>query len=84
MAGAADRMLSTRWHACRLHERLPETRLRVVAGAGHMVHHTATDQVLQAIGQAWRMSAPPSLASGTAAEPRPADGRPWLTPQWLQ
>lgn len=55
VAGASDRMLSTRWHSTRLHELLPRSWLRIVEGTGHMVHHVATGQVSAAIDQAAAM-----------------------------
>ena len=36
-------------HAERLHAAIPGSRLQVVPGVGHMVHHVATSQVVQAI-----------------------------------
>jgi pimeloyl-ACP methyl ester carboxylesterase len=59
IAGAGDRYVSTRWQSCRLHELLDFSWLRVVEGAGHMVHHVAGPQVLAAIDQAAAMG--PSL-----------------------
>lgn len=58
VAGEKDRLVMTYWQSGRLHERLPGTRLRVVPGAGHMAHHTATAEVLEAVYEAWHMSAP--------------------------
>jgi pimeloyl-ACP methyl ester carboxylesterase len=55
IAGAGDRFVSTRWHSCRLHELLDFSWLRVVEGAGHMVHHVAGSQVAAAIDQAAAM-----------------------------
>jgi pimeloyl-ACP methyl ester carboxylesterase len=55
MAGDSDRLLSTRWHSERLHERLPTSELRLQPGAGHMVHHVAPAQVLAAIDRAMAM-----------------------------
>lgn len=52
VAGDQDRMLMTGWHSRRLAERIPNATLRIVPGAGHMVHHTATRQVLAAIDEA--------------------------------
>jgi pimeloyl-ACP methyl ester carboxylesterase len=72
VAGERDRMVRTRWQAERLHQRLPATRLHVVPGAGHMVHHTATESVMQAIRQAWRMSSAPALPLAAKAEPASA------------
>jgi len=80
VAGEKDRVVMTQWQSGRLHRRLPRTRLRVVAGAGHMMHHTATTEVLDAIYEAWHMSAPvvstPRLKSElAAAEKDPAADR---------
>jgi pimeloyl-ACP methyl ester carboxylesterase len=58
IAGASDRLLMTRWNSSRLVERLPQSWLRVVEGSGHMVHHTAPNQVLAAIHQAAGMVRP--------------------------
>jgi pimeloyl-ACP methyl ester carboxylesterase len=52
IAGAGDRFVNTRWHSARLHERLPNSWLRIVEGAGHMVHHAAPAQMMAAIDQA--------------------------------
>jgi pimeloyl-ACP methyl ester carboxylesterase len=52
IAGASDRLLSTRWNSVRLNERLPHSSLRTVQGSGHMVHHTATSEVMKAIDEA--------------------------------
>jgi len=52
VAGAGDRQLSTRWHSSRLHGQLERSWLRVIEGSGHMVHHTATPQLVAAIDQA--------------------------------
>lgn len=55
VAGAKDRLLGTRWHSARLHDRLQVSWLRIVEDAGHMVHHVATGQVMAAIDQAAAM-----------------------------
>jgi len=55
VAGAKDRLLGTRWHSARLHDQLQISWLRIVEGAGHMVHHVATGQVVAAIDQAAAM-----------------------------
>jgi pimeloyl-ACP methyl ester carboxylesterase len=44
LAGQADRIADPARQALRLHEVLPQSRLRLVAGAGHMVHHSAPGQ----------------------------------------
>lgn len=40
------------------HRRMPSIRLRLVPGAGHMVHHTAPGEVAAAVHEAWRMGSP--------------------------
>jgi pimeloyl-ACP methyl ester carboxylesterase len=62
IAGASDRLLTTRWNSSRLIERLPQSWLRVVEGSGHMVHHTAPNQVTAAIHQAAEMARPRLVA----------------------
>ena len=48
MAGDGDKIVS--YHlAERLRAAMPDSTLQIVAGAGHMVHHVATDQVVEAI-----------------------------------
>jgi pimeloyl-ACP methyl ester carboxylesterase len=64
VAGEKDRLLMTGWQSRRLAERVPDATLRTVRGAGHMVHHTATRQVLAAIDEAAeRAEAPVAVAS---------------------
>lgn len=49
LAGDRDRLVRTKAHSQRLHAALPGSRLIVLPGAGHMVHHaspaTAADEV---------------------------------------
>jgi pimeloyl-ACP methyl ester carboxylesterase len=52
VGGDTDRMLSTDRHAEFLHEAVPGSRLHVLPGAGHMVHHVATHSVMKAIDEA--------------------------------
>lgn len=49
VAGAADAHVSARYHSVGLHRRLPNSLLDLVPGAGHMVHHTAPDAVLDMV-----------------------------------
>ena len=49
IAGAGDRYVSARAHSVRLHDEVPDSRLTLVPGAGHMVHHVATREVMRAI-----------------------------------
>ena len=50
------RSTKARGQSKRLHERLPVAALRIVPGAGHMVHHTATSAVMDAVNDAHEMS----------------------------
>ena len=47
-AGDGDKIVSPR-HAERLRAAIPSSTLRIVEGAGHMIHHVATDRVVEAI-----------------------------------
>jgi len=49
VAGDGDRLVSTRHQSERLHRELPESRLRIVRGAGHMVHHIDPAAVYDAV-----------------------------------
>jgi pimeloyl-ACP methyl ester carboxylesterase len=51
----------------RLHEAVPGSELRVVPGAGHMIHHTAPDEVMAAIESA--AARPASLLEASNTEP---------------
>jgi pimeloyl-ACP methyl ester carboxylesterase len=68
VAGQQDLLVLTPWQAQRLHARLPQTRLRVVPGAGHMLHHTHTAAVMEAIYESWHMSTPLVASSSSLAE----------------
>ncbi len=49
IAGTKDRILSTRRHSLRLSQIAPNASLHLLDGAGHMVHHTHTDVVADAV-----------------------------------
>ena len=49
LAGSDDRIVDTKKHSARLHLELGGSTFRVVQGCGHMVHHTAPDEVTSAI-----------------------------------
>lgn len=68
VTGAQDRLLWAPFHSGRLADRVANGWLRVVEGAGHMVHHVATAQVLAAVHQAG------ALAQERRAVPLPARG----------
>lgn len=66
VAGAADQVLDTRYHSGILHRRLAGSRLRIVPGAGHMIHHVAPQAVLDAV----REAAAAAQAAGPEASSR--------------
>jgi pimeloyl-ACP methyl ester carboxylesterase len=49
VAGSEDQVVSISRHSVRLHHEIPGSSLRVIAGAGHMVHHAAPEEVAQAV-----------------------------------
>lgn len=65
MAGTADRIVDFGAQSALLEKHLPNGELEPVRGAGHMIHHTAPDQIVQAIE---RMAG----ASSRSNEPRRA------------
>lgn len=52
MAGAGDLLINPQHNSVRLHNELMQSNLRLTAGAGHMVHHLAPEQVMEAINSA--------------------------------
>ena len=52
VAGARDHLIDTATQSARLHKDLGHSRFHAVAGAGHMVHQTATGAVMAAIDEA--------------------------------
>jgi pimeloyl-ACP methyl ester carboxylesterase len=52
ISGEGDRIVDHNSQSVRLASDLPTAKLTTLHGAGHMVHHTATDRVLHAIRQA--------------------------------
>jgi pimeloyl-ACP methyl ester carboxylesterase len=51
IAGTGDELVEMADQSKRLHEALPGSRFVPIDGAGHMVHHSATDRVIAAIRQ---------------------------------
>jgi pimeloyl-ACP methyl ester carboxylesterase len=49
LAGAGDRMVTPDAQSARLHRAIPQSTYREVPGTGHMVHQTATDEVVAAV-----------------------------------
>lgn len=85
IAGAGDLQVLPRLHAQRLHRLLPHSELVVVPGTGHMVHHSATERVADAIDIvretaidfAPAMSASQQLSSGGPAPGATKDPGTW-------
>ena len=50
-AGAEDSIIDVEAHSRRLHDELLHSTLCVVPGVGHMVHYSAVDQIVAAIGE---------------------------------
>lgn len=72
VAGSGDKVVSPD-HAERLRGAVQDATLRTVEGAGHMVHHVATELVVEVIEEVARRSGP-ALAD-QAPDLRPAEGR---------
>jgi pimeloyl-ACP methyl ester carboxylesterase len=66
IAGDGDEVISTERQSARLHHELPNSRFHRISGVGHMVHQSATEDVLLAIDEAVGMSQRQSR-SGAAA-----------------
>ncbi|UPK31278.1 alpha/beta hydrolase (plasmid) [Bradyrhizobium sp. 195] len=52
IAGEGDRLIDIDKQSARLHDELKQSSLRRVAGAGHMIHQSATSDVMAAIDEA--------------------------------
>ncbi len=86
VAGAQDRVVSPEQSA-RLHASLPHSRLRMVAGVGHMVHYHAHEQIETAVAHALASGQPgltvpggPSLAQRSAQAPGTDQALPHFAP----
>lgn len=67
VAGAADRLVDSNEQSVRLHRELPHSTLRMVPGAGHMVHQTAPNVVMASIQEAMSSTEKLSTSSLRAA-----------------
>lgn len=56
VSGADDRLVDPAGQSQRLHEDIRDSRLRLVAGAGHMVHQTDPEAVMAAIDEAFTLA----------------------------
>ena len=57
VAGDDDRVADTDSQSARLHVDVPQSKLRRIPGHGHMVHQTATRDVMAAIDEAAEQAA---------------------------
>jgi pimeloyl-ACP methyl ester carboxylesterase len=73
MAGDGDKIVS-HLHAERLRSEISGSTLRIVEGAGHMVHHVAADPVAEAILTVIRTAREPG-SGGAALHPQAFTGR---------
>ena len=63
LAGAGDRVVDTQAQSGTLHANVPGSTLRVVEGAGHMIHHIDPDAAAAIIREAAAAGAPAALAA---------------------
>jgi pimeloyl-ACP methyl ester carboxylesterase len=61
IAGSEDRMAYVSNHSEQLHAELPGSELRLIAEAGHMVHHVAPSQVMEAVEASLRIGEHPHM-----------------------
>ena len=52
MAGTKDRVVNVDRHSVWLHDQIPNSTLRLIPGAGHMLHYEVPEQVVDAIAAA--------------------------------
>jgi pimeloyl-ACP methyl ester carboxylesterase len=72
IAGAQDQLIDTDKQSARLHSHIPQSRFRIIAGNGHMIQQTATDQILSAIRDL-ADSSPETQSSGIVSSPSGED-----------
>lgn len=71
VAGDGDKIVSHRL-AERLRAAIPGSTLRIVKGAGHMVHHVATEEVAETVLAVVRASGDPAAPAGERRAEAPA------------
>jgi pimeloyl-ACP methyl ester carboxylesterase len=64
VAGAQDQFIDSD-HSCKLHREIPDSILRLIPSNGHMVHQTATSEVLTAIDTAANHRRAETTSAGT-------------------
>jgi pimeloyl-ACP methyl ester carboxylesterase len=71
LAGEEDQLVDIEKQSARLHQELPRSVMHRVPGAGHMIHQTATEKVMDAINeaaQAWKNELEISLSPKQGVE----------------
>jgi pimeloyl-ACP methyl ester carboxylesterase len=71
VAGADDKAVDYRGHSVRLHHDIPDSRLHIWPNTGHMVHHSRTEEVVEAIEEVFAMAedrSPRARAGSVGAE----------------
>jgi pimeloyl-ACP methyl ester carboxylesterase len=76
IAGSDDRIVETTEHSARLHQELASSTFRIVPDCGHMVHHAAPDEVIEAIIKVDK--AREGLPAAERRTPRAPVRRHWL------
>ena len=66
-AGGEDKVVDPKAHSERLHDELPASTLALIAGAGHMVHHAAPDEIAAAVDRFDLPRSEPAKQAGVAA-----------------
>src|SRR4051812_31911438 len=59
LAGQDDQIVDVRRQSQRLHDEIPQSGFVAIPGLGHMVHHLAPDQVINAIDRAAELAGVP-------------------------
>jgi len=70
VVGDGDRVAAPSRQGYRLHNQVHSSRLNVLPAAGHMVHITRPDAVMEAIHQAWEMVESRAADTSRATPPR--------------
>ena len=65
VAGAEDRLIESEQSA-HLHRDIPHSTLRCVPGSGHMVHQTATGEIMTAIDMVLTQNRKPMVVTSAA------------------
>jgi pimeloyl-ACP methyl ester carboxylesterase len=81
IAGVADEIVDPQRQAMALHHAIPQSRLMVVSGAGHMVHHQALEDVAEAVEAfSGKGKASERMPSSRRTPKRQANGKPADSP----